>query len=123
MYREVSHTADEAYEIIFSDENELFGDIVDIIKKKVDGKITNENRIELYELGEDLMDSVFDIANDMIYMVDRGWVPYEAKVEKNGLKVLYRRAEVEKFDFKALTYHMKLEDNENTKILKVVFDV
>ncbi len=122
MHRDIPHTADEAYEIIFSDESELFNDIVDIIKDKVDGELKEESRVEVYDLGEDLRDDVFDIANDMIYMVDRGWVPDEVRLSGRKLEVTYKRAEIRGFDFKALTYHMTLEDLENTKILKVVFD-
>ncbi len=122
MYRDIPHTADEAYEIVFSDESELFNDIVDIIKNEVDGEFKEEKREKVYELGEDLTDDIFDITNDMIYMVDRGWVPDKTKLRGKKLKVIYKKANIREFDFKALTYHMSLEDIGNSKILKVVFD-
>ena len=123
MYREASHTADEAYEIVFSDTGELFSDLVDIIKDKVVGSPGNATRMEEYELSGDLMDDVFDVANDMIYMVDRGWVPEKSIMDVKRVKIVYREFDVEKFDFKAMTYHMNLKEHDDKKILKVVFDI
>ena len=125
MYREISHTADEAYEIIFSDENELFQDLVDIINKKVIGSVKRGIRREIYKLSGNITDDVFDVANDIIYMVDKGWIPMKARVndEDESVVITYYRAKVEAFDFKALTYLMSLEEIEDKKIMKVVFDV
>ncbi len=122
MYRDIPHTADEAYEIVFSDESELFNDIVDIIKNEVDGEFKEEKREKVYELGEDLTDDIFDITNDMIYMVDRGWVPDKTKLRGKKLKVIYKKANIRELDYKPLKKHMSREDIGNSKILKVVFD-
>ena len=123
MYREISHTADEAYEITFSDEDELFTDLIDIINKKVIGKSKERVRKLNYELSGNITDDVFDVANDMIYMVDTGWVPEKAIVKDGKVSIIYRESDIETFDFKALTYFMDLTESGNKKIIKVVFDV
>ncbi len=123
MYKEVPHTADVAYEITFFNNSELFNDLVDIIRSESVGNFLNETREETYNLSGDLMDDVFDIANEMIYMVDRGWVPEKAFVSGGKVKIVYRKTNIKSFKFKAMTYHMSLREKENKKILKVVFDV
>ncbi len=123
MYKAIPHTADEAYEISFRNEVELFEDMIDIIKGEAEYELRKEVREEEYKLSEDLLSDVFDVTNDMIYMVDKGWIPIAVNVEEKEAFVIYQKADVKRFDFKALTYHMELSDVGNLRILKVVFDV
>lgn len=124
MYRQIPHQADEAFEITFEDLSELFEDLIDIIKSGAEFSELDETKEEVYNLKGDLEDVIFDFANEMIYSVESGWIPEDVKVEGDNISVTFRRAEVSKFDYKALTYHMlKVEDIGGKKRVKVVFDV
>ena len=124
MYRQIPHQADEAFEIIFKDLNELFEDLIDIIKSGAEFSEIDGTKEEVYNLKGDLEDIIFDFANEMIYSVESGWIPEDVRVEGDEISVFFRRAKVSKFDYKALTYHMlKVEDIGEKKRVKVVFDV
>ena len=124
MYREISHTADVAYEIEFEDVEGLFSDIAQILRENTEYVLKGEKRRESYEVSEELEDSIFDIGNEMIYMIDSGWVPLGVKFIDGELEVEYVSANVTRFPFKALTYHMlNVENLGDKKKVKVVFDV
>jgi SHS2 domain-containing protein len=124
MYRSIKHTADEAYEILFEDPEELFKDLVDIIRNTAEYRSLNRKVEKVYRLSKNIEDDVFDITNDLIYMVEKGWIPKEVSVEGNELVVMFEKSKVEKFDFKALTYHMlNIDEVDGKKRIRVVFDV
>ncbi len=124
MYRQVPHQADEAFEITFENLNELFEDLIDIIKSGAEFSELDETKEEVYNLEGDLEDVIFDFANEMIYSVESGWIPKSVKVNGNKITVSFKKVQISKFDYKALTYHMlKVEDIGGKKRVKVVFDV
>ncbi len=125
MYNQISHTADLAYEIVFEDLEDLFGDIISIMEENAEFEKSNENKIEVYRIDGGLEDFIFDTVNDMISNVEMGWFPTRVDVKGDELIVEFSRLKsLNKFDIKALTYHMlKVKDLNGKKIVKVVFDV
>ncbi len=124
MYRQIPHQADEAFEITFEDLKELFEDLIDIIRRGAEYSKLDGVKEKVYDLKGELEDLVFDIANDIIYSVESGWIPERVRIEGNKIVVSFGRANVSKLDYKALTYHMlKVEDIGGKKRVKVVFDV
>ncbi len=61
----------------------------------------------------------------MIFLVETGWIPKGVEFDGKALKVVFNRLKrLERFDLKALTYHMLgVEEIGSKKRLKVVFDV
>ncbi len=125
MWVEVSHTADIAFDIYFSSIDELFRDIISLLRERIDCKFKDETKEEIYGLSGEIEDDIFDITNDMIYNVDSGWVPVGMHVDGDSLKVLYKKAELKEFDVKALTYHQLKVKNlkDGRKLVRVVFDI
>ncbi len=123
MYRSIPHTADEAFEITFKDLSELFQDLIDIIRNAAEFEPEDGKKEEVYDLSGELEDIVFDVANDLIYRVERGWVPKDSRLEGRKLRIAFEKARVISMDYRALTYHMlKMEDLDGMKRIRVVFD-
>ena len=124
MYREIAHVADLAFEITFRDEEELFNDIADILRSKVEGIFLTEEKVEEYDVKNELEDSIFDIGNEMIYNIDSGWAPISVKFDDGKLQVRYKKVDLASFPVKALTYHMlKVEKEGKNRKVRVVLDV
>ncbi|WP_448384959.1 archease [Fervidobacterium sp.] len=146
LFREISHTADLAYEIEASNVNELLQDFVTIIiqnseifetsstniTKSISNVVNESNNQGTTDLqnvmkkcyninessDEEFVDSLFDTVNDIISLVDRGYFPM--KVENQCVYFTRKRIITR---IKALTYH-GLEVKLGERIsLKVVFDV
>ncbi|WP_176759469.1 archease [Fervidobacterium changbaicum] len=146
LFREISHTADLAYEIVAKDLTELLNDIVQIIMEnsdfsegyngnaskslshlfkecsKKDNKDLQNVIKKCYNISdankEGFIDDLFDAVNDIISTVDRGYLP--VKVENQCVYFTKRRVALR---IKALTYHgLQVEFGEKIT-LRVVFDV
>ncbi|QIV78489.1 archease [Fervidobacterium pennivorans subsp. carthaginiensis] len=146
LFREISHTADLAYEIEAANVNEMLQDFITIIiqnseifeKSDTDipesmsnivNKSNNEGTSDLqnvmkkcYNINKsndsEFVDNLFDAVNDIISLVDRGYFP--VKVENQCVYFTRKRVILR---IKALTYH-GLEVKLGERIsLKVVFDI
>jgi len=133
LYREIEHKADVAYEIIASSVEEVFRDIVSIIKdnthylveessehnKNLHNKLEKCYNIINDDTGEYDDNKLFDAVNDMISLVDRGYYPFET----DGCCVRYYKSKIYT-ELKALTYYnLKIETKDNQIHIRMVFDV
>ncbi|MFN3328902.1 MAG: archease [Fervidobacterium pennivorans] len=146
LFKEISHTADLAYEIEAANVTELLQDFITIIIQNSEIFETSNSDVpesirntvsESYNHGttnlqnvmkkcynindgsdEEFVDNLFDTVNDIISLVDRGYFPM--KVENQCVYFTRKRIITR---IKALTYH-GLEVKLGERIsLKVVFDI
>lgn len=133
MYKDISHTADLAYEITFRDGEELLRDIISILRLHTDvleGKTPSaaEKKLQkpkrkcynnLRNVDNVNEDFIFDMVNEMIMIIDTGYFPTKVEgfcVELEPRNVVCR--------IKALTYHMLSITKEGDYFqLRMVFDV
>ncbi|ODN30280.1 archease [Fervidobacterium thailandense] len=133
MFKDISHTADLAYEVVCRDGEELLKDVIEIVrthtefqeeavrgkngakvqksKRKCYNKLRNLDNVD-----EDLL---FDIVNEIILIIDTGYFP--TKVEGTCVYFESRKAVCR---LKALTYHMLTIEKEGDNFrIRMVFDV
>lgn len=133
MYKDISHTADLAYEIIFQNGEELLRDVISIIvshtevldgqRLKVRVKKLQKSKRKCYNSLRNVdnvnEDFIFDMVNEIITIIDTGYFP--TKVERFCVELEPRNATCR---IKALTYHMLgITKEENHFRLRMVFDV
>ncbi len=125
MYRSIPHTADLAYEIRYSDIEELFQDLVNIIRENAEFEEGEKTKEISYTFHGDITDLVFDVVNDLIYSVERGWIPKRVRFDGEELRIVFNKLkDLHSFPIKALTYHMLKVDRVNSQNrIKVVFDI
>lgn len=125
MRRQIRHTADLAFEIEVGSYFELLEETRVLLLEEmglvVDCSIEKGKEYEA-SFNED---NFFDIVNDWIYEISKGWGPVELQLVGEKLKTKFckvtQRTGVE---IKALTYHLlKFERNGSIWRTKVVFDV
>ncbi len=124
MYLELEHTADLRYEIISSNFDEFLEDLLGIIKENLEYEEmeTDDFKVKCYEILKNLNDdAIFDVVNDIISLVDRGYTPESTK----GICMNFKKVLVKNFRIKALTYHMLsvCVDEEGRISATLVFDV
>uniref|UniRef100_A0A7C5VL87 Archease domain-containing protein n=1 Tax=Fervidobacterium thailandense TaxID=1008305 RepID=A0A7C5VL87_9BACT len=133
MYKDISHTADLAYEIIFQNGKELLRDVISIIashtevlegqRLKVRVKKLQKPQRKCYNSLRNVdnvnEDFIFDMVNEIITIIDMGYFP--TKVEEFCVELEPRNIVCK---IKALTYHMlRITKEGNHFRLRMVFDV
>lgn len=132
MYQELEHTGDVAYEIRAKTLEELLKDVVSILLKNSEPGSSGEFSDFSFEIhhkkcyniitdveNENFSDNLFDVINDLIYVIDKGFRPI--KVE--GFCVYFRKCKFY-LRIKALTYHKFIVEKREDKIYaRMVFDV
>lgn len=132
MYQELEHTGDLAYEITVNSLEELLKDVVSILLKNSELDSSEEFSNFSFEIhdkkcyniitdmeNENFSDNLFDVINDLIYIIDKGFRPI--KVE--GFCVYFRKCKFY-LKIKALTYHKFLVEKRGKEIYaRMVFDV
>ncbi len=132
LYQELEHTGDLAYEIRAKNLEELLKDVVYILLKNSELDSSEEFSNFAFEIhdkkcyniitdveDENFSDNLFDIINDLIYIIDKGFQPI--KVE--GFCVYFRKCK-SYLRIKALTYHKFLVQKQGDEIYaRMVFDV
>lgn len=132
MYQELEHTGDVAYEIRAKNAEELLKDVVSILLKNSEEYTLEKFSSFPFEIDykkcyniitdmvdENFSDQLFDIVNDLIYIVDKGYRP--VYVEGN---CIYFSKQKFYLKIKALTYHMYSVKKQGEEIYaRMVFDV
>ncbi|WP_448517322.1 archease [Pseudothermotoga sp.] len=124
MYRQLNHTADVRYEIVCNNEEEIFKELVKIFKDHYSVKFKErETKLE-YDLSKNLEDSIFDIVNDWIYLIEsRRLFPCDCYIENGRLVCCFKEfQEIQGTELKALTYHGLVVERSDKIVLRVVFD-
>lgn len=146
MYREIPHTADVAYEFECENLEQLLEDVIKVLMENVDpleftknvdshadtafehrrgysfntGESKRNERTECFEweLHKVDEDTLFDVVNQIISIVDKGWYP--EKVSGNCVTFFERPLILR---VKALTYHgLKLAKVGDKLFARMVFD-
>lgn len=132
LYKELDHTGDLAYEITSQNIEEFLKDVVNILIKNSETSFyENSKDINFDEIiekcynivenveGEKLSDSIFDMVNDIISFIDRGFYPLKFQ----GNCVYFHKSMIN-LKIKALTYHKFVVEKHGECInARMVFDI